>query len=77
MPATLFDKLWESHCIETDDDGVSLLYMDRVVMHERTGSVALDTLLRRGRPVRRPEHVFCVVDHVVDTRPGRGDETQA
>ena len=77
MPATLFDKLWESHCIETDDDGVSLLYVDRVVMHERTGSVALDTLLRRGRPVRRPEHVFCVVDHVVDTRPGRGDETQA
>ncbi|MDE0658751.1 MAG: 3-isopropylmalate dehydratase large subunit [Gammaproteobacteria bacterium] len=77
MPSSLFDKLWDSHCVETDDDGVSLLYVDRVVMHERTGSVALDTLLRRGRPVRRPEHVFCVVDHVVDTRPGRGDETQA
>jgi len=75
-PATLFDKLWDSHCIETDDEGVSLLYVDRAVMHERTGSVALDTLERRGRPVRRPEQVFCVVDHVVDTQPGRGDETQ-
>ena len=74
MPATLFDKLWDSHCIETDADD-SLLYVDRVVMHERTGGVALDALARRGAPVRRPEHAFCVVDHVVDTLPGRGDAT--
>lgn len=75
MPATLFDKLWDSHCIETDEDGDSLLYIDRVVMHERTGSIALDALVRRGETVRRPDHAFCVVDHVVDTLPGRGDET--
>lgn len=74
MPATLFDKLWESHCIETDGDD-SLVYVDRVVLHERTGGVALDALARRHQPVRRPEHAFCVVDHVVDTLPGRGDET--
>ena len=77
VPATLFDKLWDSHCIETSDDGESLLYVDRVVMHERTGSVALDSLARRRRAVRRPQHVFCVVDHVVDTRPGRSDRTLA
>ncbi len=77
MPATLFDKLWDSHCVETGDDGASLLYVDRVVMHERTGSVALDTLARRRRTVRLPHHAFCVVDHVVDTRRGRGDETAA
>ena len=77
MPATLFDKLWDSHCIEVDDDGDSLLYLDRIAMHERTGSIALDTLARDGRAVRRPEHVFCVVDHVVDTWPGRGDATAA
>ena len=76
MSATLFDKLWDSHCIETDDDGSSLLYVDRVVMHERTGAVALDSLARRRRAVRRPEHAFCVVDHVVDTRPGRNDDTR-
>ena len=76
MSATLFDKLWDSHCIETDD-GASLLYVDRVVMHERTGAVALDALARRRRAVRRPEHAFCVVDHVVDTLPGRSDETRA
>ena len=76
MSATLFDKLWDSHCIETDDDGSSLLYVDRVVMHERTGAVALDSLARRRRSVRRPEHAFCVVDHVVDTLPGRSDDTR-
>ena len=76
MPATLFDKLWDSHCIETDDDGDGLIYVDRLVLHERTGGVALDALARRGEGVRRPEHAFCVVDHVVDTVPGRGDETR-
>ncbi len=76
MSGTLFDKLWDSHCIETDGDGASLLYVDRVVMHERTGAVALDALVRRRRAVRRPEHAFCVVDHVVDTQPGRGDDTR-
>ena len=75
MSATLFDKLWNSHCIETDDDGASLVYVDRVVMHERTGAVALDSLARRRRCVRRPEHAFCVADHVVDTQPGRSDDT--
>ncbi|MCY3640368.1 MAG: aconitase family protein [Gammaproteobacteria bacterium] len=75
MSGTLFDKLWDSHCIETDGDGASLLYVDRVVMHERTGAVALDSLARRRRSVRRPEHAFCVADHVVDTLPGRSDDT--
>ena len=74
MSATLFDKLWRNHCVETDGDD-SLVYVDRVVMHERTGSVALDSLARRRRQVRRPEHAFCVADHVVDTQPGRSDET--
>ena len=77
MPGTLLDKLWDSHCIETDDNGESLLYIDRIVLHERTGALALQALRDRGRRVRRPEHAFCVTDHIIDTRPGRGDETQA
>lgn len=72
---TLFDKLWDSHCIGVDDNGESLLYIDRVVVHERTGSIALDSLEKRRRTVRYPEHAFCVVDHIVDTQPGRGDDT--
>ena len=72
---TLFDKLWDSHCIAEDDSGEALLYIDRLVIHERTGSIALDSLRAAGRSVRRPEHAFCVVDHIVDTVPGRGDDT--
>ena len=53
----------------------SLLYIDRIFLHERTGSVALNGLLERDRSVRRREHAFCTMDHIVDTRPGRGDET--
>ena len=72
---TLFDKLWDSHCIAADDSGEALLYIDRLVIHERTGSIALDSLRAAGRSVRRPEHAFCVIDHIVDTVPGRGDDT--
>lgn len=72
---TLFDKLWSSHCIDTDADGESLLYIDRICLHERTGSIALAALADRNQPIRRPRHAFCVMDHVLDTRPGRGDRT--
>ena len=72
---TLFDKLWDSHCIETDSEGEGLLYIDRVCLHERTGSIALAELAACGQFVRRPHHVFCMMDHIVDTRPGRRDAT--
>ena len=72
---TLFDKLWDNHCISTDADGESLLYIDRICLHERTGSIALAALADRGQRIRRPRHAFCVMDHILDTRPGRGDRT--
>lgn len=75
MPRTLFDKLWDSHCIATEENGESLLYIDRACLHERTGGIALKTLQERGMPIRRPEHAFCMMDHVLDTHPGRGDGT--
>ena len=75
MLRTLFDKLWDNHCIETDADGESLVYIDRICLHERTGSIALLSLADRGLPIRRPRQAFCVMDHILDTRPGRGDAT--
>lgn len=75
MPRTLFDKLWDSHRIASDESGEDLLYVDRVCLHERTGGIALESLEARGLPVRQPGHAFCTMDHVVDTRPGRGDRT--
>ena len=75
MAKTLFDKLWQEHEVETLSERESLLYIDRIFLHERTGSVALNSLLERGRQVRQREHAFCTMDHIVDTLPGRGDET--
>ncbi len=76
MGHTIIDKLWNEHCIADLGDGTSLLYIDRIFLHERTGSVALKGLEDQGRHVRNPEQVFCTMDHIVDTTPGRGDATR-
>lgn len=76
MGQTLFDKLWERHLVDTDEGGESLLYVDRLCMHERTGSIAMQLLMDRGLSVRRPRQAFCVMDHTLDTFPGRGDQTR-
>ncbi|MGI9260401.1 MAG: 3-isopropylmalate dehydratase large subunit [Woeseiaceae bacterium] len=76
MPATLFDKIWDTHRVSQLDDGSELIYVDRVFLHERTGAVALQSLAEADRPVRNPRHVFASMDHIVDTLPGRGDKTQ-
>lgn len=75
MGRTLFDKIWDAHLVREIDDGTSLVHVDRVFIHERTGSIALTSLRERGIPVRNPKHVFATMDHIVDTLPGRSDET--
>jgi len=72
---TLFEKLWQAHKVSDLDGGEDLVYIDRIFLHERTGGVALVSMEQAGRKVRRPEHVFATMDHIVDTHPGRGDET--
>ena len=71
MPRTHFEKLWMLHRVARLGPAEDLLGVDRVVLHERTGSVALASLAEAGRKVRTPAHVFCVMDHIVDTRPER------
>ncbi len=75
MTTSLFDKLWRQHVVTELDAESSLLHIDRVFLHERTGSIALRTLEQDARPVRHPELAFCTMDHIVDTLPGRGDQT--
>lgn len=55
--------------------GASLIAIDRIFLHERTGAAALRSLEEAGRRVADPSRVFAVVDHIVDTRPGRTDAT--
>ncbi|MGD1954345.1 MAG: aconitase family protein, partial [Sphingomonadales bacterium] len=76
MKGTIFEKLWRDHEVKQMPDGSSLIYIDRVFLHERTGGIALKSLEEAGRKVRRPDSVFCTIDHIVDTFPGRGDATK-
>ena len=75
MNRTLFDKIWDDHTVTRQDDGSILLCIDRIFLHERTGSIALTSLKADGRKIKNPRHAFCTMDHIVDTHPGRGDET--
>lgn len=76
MARSIIDKLWDDHLVADLGEGTSLLYIDRVFLHERTGSVALKELAAANRRIRNPEQVFCTMDHIVDTLPGRGDSTR-
>lgn len=76
MPNTLVEKIWAIHRIADLGDGAELLYIDRIFLHERTGSIALKGLEAEQRPVRNPEQVFCTMDHIVDTHTGRNDNTR-
>ena len=70
MAETLFAKIWQAHLIEDNADG-ALVLIDRVLLHERTGGVALQSLAAARRRVAAPQQVFATMDHVVDTHPGR------
>jgi 3-isopropylmalate/(R)-2-methylmalate dehydratase large subunit len=75
MGQTLAEKIWSQHAVAEPGDGTTLLYIDRIFLHERTGSIALKGLEAAGREVRDPGQVFCTMDHIVDTFPGRTDQT--
>ena len=71
MKQTLFDKIWAQHRVTTLSTGEDLVAVDRVFLHERTGSVALKSMLDAGRKPLRAEHVFCTMDHIVSIKPDR------
>ena len=72
---TLFERLWQQHLIADLGDGMGLLLIDRILLHERTGGVALQSLSAAGRKVVTRDRTFVTMDHVVDTFPGRTDRT--
>lgn len=74
--STVIDKLWNAHRVTSLDEGTDLLYVDRIFLHERTGSISLAGLQQAGRHVRNPRSVFVTVDHIVDTSPGRRDKSR-
>lgn len=71
QPKTLLDRLWSSHEITRRDDGTSLLWVDRHLVHEGSHH-AFAKLADRGLPVAEPGLTFAVVDHYAPTRGEAG-----
>ncbi|BBY21130.1 3-isopropylmalate dehydratase large subunit [Mycobacterium stomatepiae] len=71
QPRTIVDKIWDDHVVAELDDGTSLLYIDRVLLRDRSGGLALRALTDEGRSPLDRNLVFGTMDHVVDTRPNR------
>ena len=67
MTQTLFDKIWNAHAARVFDDGTTLLYIDRHLIHEVTSPQAFEGLRLTKRTVRRPELTFATMDHNVPT----------
>lgn len=76
-PRTMLEKIWDAHVIRDLGNGWALLHVDRHVVHDLSGPIALDQLHARGLGVRNPDLVFATPDHAVSSLPGRTGTTYA
>ena len=67
MPQSLYDKIWNEHMVHQQDDGTTLLYVDRHLIHEVTSPQAFEGLRLAKRKVRKPNLTLAVADHNVPT----------
>ena len=67
MPQTLYDKIWNEHLVHAQEDGTSLLFVDRHLIHEVTSPQAFEGLRSSNRKVRQPKLTLAVADHNVPT----------
>ncbi|MEK9915987.1 MAG: 3-isopropylmalate dehydratase large subunit [Betaproteobacteria bacterium] len=67
MLKTLYDKLWDSHVVRTEDDGTSLIYIDRHLVHEVTSPQAFEGLKMAGRAPWRTDSIVATADHNTPT----------
>ncbi len=67
MQRTLYDKLWDEHVVHSEEDGTTLLYVDRHLIHEVTSPQAFDGIEQAGRKVWRVSANLAVSDHNVPT----------
>ncbi|GAA5232554.1 3-isopropylmalate dehydratase large subunit [Verticiella sediminum] len=71
-PRTAFEKIWSTHVIAELGGGTALLQIDRLFLHDLSGSAVMRALAASGREPDSPGQVCTVIDHVVSTLPGRG-----
>ena len=67
MSQTLYDKIWNEHIVHQQDDGTTLLYVDRHLIHEVTSPQAFEGLRLSKKKVRKPNLTLAVADHNVPT----------
>ena len=67
MSKTIYDKIWEEHLVHEQQDGTSLLFVDRHLIHEVTSPQAFEGLRKSKRKVRQPNLTLAVADHNVPT----------
>lgn len=72
MAKTLYDKLWESHVVDTEKDGTTILYIDRHLLHEVTSPQAFEGLRMASRQPWRDSANLLVADHNVSTQNRNG-----
>ena len=67
MGRTLYDKIWDEHVVHTEEDGTSILYIDRHLVHEVTSPQAFEGLRQAGRKVWRISSIVATADHNTPT----------
>ena len=67
MSTTLYDKIWNDHLVDQQEDGTALLFVDRHLVHEVTSPQAFEGLRNSNRKVRHPNLTLAVADHNVPT----------
>ena len=67
VPKTLFDKIWDSHVVQSIRGGPDVLYIDQHYIHEVTSPQAFNGLKERGIRVLRPEKTLATADHNIPT----------
>ena len=67
MARTLYDKIWDEHVVHTEEDGTSILYIDRHLVHEVTSPQAFEGLRQAGRKVWRISSIVATADHNTPT----------
>ncbi|MBC5764553.1 3-isopropylmalate dehydratase large subunit [Ramlibacter albus] len=74
---TFLDKVWDDHVVCRLGDGMDLLQVDRLVLHELSGSQVVTALRKAGRVPASKQQVFTIIEHLISTYPGRGPTDSA
>ncbi len=67
MADTLFNKIWNAHTVKEIEGGITVLYIDKHLIHEVTSPQAFKGIENRGVPVFRPTQIIATADHNVPT----------